>query len=91
MPILEYRWCGSTVQPFGCTALAFSENLSKFPGALSDRGLANRVLRVTGGKTSKRQKAKQKTKKDWKQEQKTIKHKKDSGFDFQIGWIKFLY
>ena len=37
IPILEYRWYGSTgtYSPSGCTALASSENLRKFPGGLS--------------------------------------------------------
>ena len=39
----------------------------------------------------KRQKAKQKTKKRIEKGTKNYKTKKDSSFDFQIGWIKPLY
>ena len=64
MPILEYRWYGSagTCKPSGCTVIDFQENSRKLPVTLSERGLANRE----GGdeKTSKSQKAKQKTKKE---------------------------
>ena len=45
MPILEYRWYGSTgtCKPSGCTVIAFKENSRKLPGTLSERSLANRV------------------------------------------------
>ena len=66
--------------------------MRKFPGALYERSLANRVRGVTrkGENRSKRQKANQKPKK-FRNRKKTIKHKKDSGFDFQIRWIKPIY
>ena len=71
MPILEYRWYGSTgtCKPSGCTVIAFKENLRKLPGMLSERGLANRVRGELG---------KQKQEKSIKK--KTIK-RKDSDFD----------
>ena len=51
MPILEYRWCGSTggYSLSGCTVIAFYENSRKNPGALSETRPANRVMGATGG------------------------------------------
>ena len=69
MPILEYQWYGSagTCKPSGCNVIAFYENLRKFPGGLSKRGLANRIKGpIRGQNRVKRQKAKQKPKKNKK-------------------------
>ena len=74
MPILEYRWYGSagTCKPSGCTVIDFKENLRKFPGTLSKRGLANQVRGVNRG-TKKRAKDKKQNKKPKKNKKRNKK------------------